>query len=116
MASPASDSELMERIETQLDSLDASTDSLQEELGRCVEAAATDEASEVLAALGALQATCIEMQSTLTAVEGDLEAAAEQTGEDQAAWLEAAAGRRKAMVGIVEGIEARVEDCINELT
>lgn len=115
MSGAAPSSEWATRIDSQMDSLDAGIDGLQTELDRCIDATAAQDAAEVRAALDALSDTCREMESTLTAVGGELEVAAEADEGDLSEWLDAASARRDAMQAIVERIKDRVDECLEEL-
>lgn len=115
MSGAAPSAEWAARMDAQMDSLDASIDGLQTELDRCVEAMAAADAAEVRAALDALAGTCREMESTLSAVGGELEVATEADEGDLAEWLDAATARRDAMETIVERIKDRVDECLEDL-
>lgn len=114
MAEPST--EWAARIDAQMDSLDASIDGLQTELDRCIDATAAQDELEMQAALEALAETCEEMASTLAAVRGELEAAAELDEGDLAEWLDTATARCDAMESIVERIKDRVEECLDGLS
>lgn len=116
MSGAAPSTEWAERMDAQMDSLDASIDGMQTELDRCIDATDAQDATEVRAALEALADTCREMESTLTEVKGELEEASEADGGDLAEWLDAATARRDAMETIVERIKDRVDECLEDLS